>query len=259
MKAVILAGGLGTRISEETGIRPKPMVEIGGRPILWHIMKSFSRHGVNEFVICAGYLSHVIKQYFFNYFINNSDTTFDLQSNTQVIHHYNAEPWKVTVVDTGQDTLTGGRLARIRKYTNNETFCMTYGDGVSDVDITRLIQFHKEHGRLATLTAVRAPGRFGIITMDKSELSLVRSFNEKTEGQTSLINGGFFVLEPGALDYIKDGDKSVWEKQPLESLAHDQQLAAFSHYGFWQPMDTLRDKTYLEELWNSGKAPWKSW
>ena len=259
MKAVILAGGLGTRISEETGIRPKPMVEIGGRPILWHIMKTFSQHGVHDFVICAGYLSHVIKQYFFNYFINNADVTFDLENNVQTIHQRNCEPWKVTVVDTGLHSMTGGRLSRIRPYLSDEPFCMTYGDGVSNVDIRKLVDFHKEHGKLATLTAVRSPGRFGIITMDQSAFSIVESFNEKTEGESSMINGGFFVLNPGALDYIKEGDGTVWEKAPLENLAKDGQLAAFRHYGFWQPMDTLRDKAYLEELWAQDKAPWKTW
>ncbi len=260
MKAVILAGGLGTRLSEETGIKPKPLVEIGSKPILWHIMKTYSHYGINEFIICAGYLGHAIKQYFSEYFINNADTTFDLRTNTATVHRSNAEDWKVTVVDTGLNTMTGGRLARIRQYLNeNETFCMTYGDGVSDIDIAKLVEFHQQHGKLATLTAVRAPGRFGIITMDGTEMNMVNSFNEKTEGESSMINGGFFVLEPGALDYITEGDQTTWEQQPLKSLAADGQLNAFRHYGFWQPMDTLRDKVTLDAMWNEHKAPWKVW
>ena len=259
MKAVILAGGFGTRLSEETGIKPKPLVEIGSKPILWHIMKTYAHHGINEFIICAGYLGHTIKRYFADYYMNNADTTYDLKTNSHIVHHNHAEDWKVTVVDTGLNTMTGGRLARVRPYLGNETFCLTYGDGVSDINITKLVEFHRSHGKLATLTAVRAPGRFGIITMDGAESDRINSFNEKTEGETSMINGGYFVLEPGVLDYIKDGDQTTWEQQPLRCLAEDQQLHAFRHYGFWQPMDTLRDKIVLDGMWNSCKAPWKVW
>lgn len=259
MKAVILAGGFGTRLSEETGIKPKPLVEIGSKPIIWHIMKTYAHHGITEFIICAGYLGHTIKRYFADYFINNADTTFDLKSNTLTIHNNHAEDWKVTVVDTGLETMTGGRLARVRPYIGDETFCMTYGDGVSDIDITKLIAFHQSHGKLATLTAVRAPGRFGIITMDDAESDKINSFNEKTEGESSMINGGYFVLEPKVLDYIKEGDQTTWEQQPLKSLAEEGQLHAFRHYGFWQPMDTLRDKVTLDAMWNNQKAPWKVW
>ncbi len=260
MKAVILAGGHGTRLSEETSIRPKPMVEIGGKPILWHIMKSYALHGINDFVICTGYLGHMITEYFQRYFLNNSSVTFDLKSNTMKVHHSDVEPWTVTVAFTGYNTLTGGRLARIRQYLDeNESFCMTYGDGLSDVNISDLIAFHKKSGKLATLTAVRSPGRFGVLTLGDGEHTPVTSFNEKSEGEVSLINGGYFVLEPSALDYIKDGDQSTWEKEPLMNLANDGQLGAFKHYGFWQPMDTLRDKTVLDELWRKGAAPWRKW
>ena len=260
MKAVILAGGHGTRLSEETGIRPKPMVEIGGKPILWHIMKAYSLHGITDFVICTGYLGHTITEYFQRYFTNNSSVTFDLKTNSMKIHRSDVEPWTVTVAYTGYNTLTGGRLARIRPYLNeNESFCMTYGDGLSDVNITELVDFHKRSGKLATLTAVRAPGRFGVLTLGDGEHSPITSFNEKTEGEVSLINGGFFVLEPSALDYIQGGDETTWEKEPLMNLAEDGQLSAFKHFGFWQPMDTLRDKHVLEDLWRKGAAPWRKW
>lgn len=254
MKAVILAGGLGTRISEETSTKPKPMVEIGGKPILWHIMKSYSVHGVNDFIICCGYKGYVIKEYFANYFLHTSDVTFDMQNNQMEVHARNAEPWKVTLVDTGDETLTGGRLKRVKQYVQDEeSFCFTYGDGVSDVNITELIEFHKSHGKLATLTATQPPGRFGAINFDGVK---VNSFQEKPQGDGAWINGGFFVLSPKAIDYIDD-DTTTWEKKPMEQLAEDGQLNAYFHRGFWQPMDTLRDKVHLEELWQTGKAPWK--
>lgn len=259
MKAVILAGGLGTRISEETTVKPKPMIDIGGKPIIWHIMKMYRCHGIRDFIVCAGYQGHVISQYFLNYFVNQSDITFDLQGNSFHVHRSVSEDFKVTVVQTGQDTMTGGRLARVRDYVSDGTFCMTYGDGVSDVDISALIRFHREHGKLATLTAVRPPGRFGIINIDETPGYMVKSFNEKTEGETSFINGGFFVLEPKVLDYIREGDSTTWEQAPLRQLTEDGQLAAFRHDGFWQPMDTLRDKHHLEGLWKSGNAPWVKW
>jgi glucose-1-phosphate cytidylyltransferase len=255
MKAVILAGGLGTRLSEETILRPKPMIEIGGKPILWHIMKCYSAYGVNEFVICCGYKGYIIKEYFANYFLHTSDVTFDMRNNEMQVHNRNAEPWKVTLVDTGDETLTGGRLKRIRKYVNEEEmFCFTYGDGVSDVNIGELIDFHKKHGRLATLTAIQPPGRFGALNVDGSK---VNSFQEKPQGDGAWINGGFFILSPKVIDYI-EGDSCTWEKMPMEKLAEEGQLKAYFHHGFWQPMDTLRDKIYLEELWQSGKAPWKA-
>ena len=256
MKAVILAGGLGTRISEETHLKPKPMIEIGGMPIIWHIMKIYSAHGVNEFVICCGYKGYVIKEYFANYFLHMSDVTFDMSSNTMVTHQQKAEPWKVTLVDTGEQTMTGGRLKRIAPYLESEKeFCFTYGDGVADVDITALIAFHKSKNVKATLTATVPPARFGALNFEDSK---VRSFTEKPRGDGALVNGGFFVLSTDVIDYIKD-DTTVWEREPLERLAESGQLAAFEHIGFWQPMDTLRDKTLLEELWASGKAPWKVW
>jgi glucose-1-phosphate cytidylyltransferase len=256
MKAVILAGGLGTRISEETTIKPKPMVEIGGKPILWHIMKSYSAHGINDFVICCGYKGYVIKEYFANYFLHTSDVTFDMQKNTMEVHMRNAEPWKVTLVDTGDSTMTGGRLKRVKKYLeDDDTFCFTYGDGLSNVDITALIDFHKAHGKLGTVTAVQPLGRFGAIDVDGQQ---VTSFQEKPQGDGNLINGGFFVLSPKVIDYITDDD-TMWEKGPMERLAREGQIDAFLHAGFWQPMDTLRDKNYLEDLWESGSAPWKSW
>lgn len=256
MKAVILAGGLGTRLSEETSTRPKPMVEIGGKPILWHILKMYSEHRVNDFVICCGYKGYMIKEYFANYFLHMSDVTFDMRSNRMEVHHKRAEPWNVTLVDTGDDSMTGGRLRRVADYVRNEeAFCFTYGDGVSDVDIGGLIDFHKAHGKAATLTAPFPPGRFGALDFDGHR---IRQFMEKPKGDGARINGGFFVLSPRVLDYIKD-DTTVWEQQPLQRLAADGELMAWEHDGFWQPMDTLRDKTYLEELWDSGKAPWKTW
>jgi glucose-1-phosphate cytidylyltransferase len=255
MKAIILAGGLGTRISEESVLKPKPMIEIGGKPILWHIMKIYAAHGVNEFIICCGYKGYVIKEYFANYFIHNSDITFDVQNNKMEIHQNTAEPWKVTVVDTGEETMTGGRLKRVAKYLHSEDFCFTYGDGVSDVNIRATIEFHKSHGKISTITAVQPPGRYGALKMNGST---VESFMEKPKGDGGVINGGFFVLNSKAIEYIKD-DSTIWEKEPMEKLAHDGQMQAFTHKGFWQPMDTLREKKYLEELWNTGKAPWKVW
>jgi glucose-1-phosphate cytidylyltransferase len=256
MKAVILAGGLGTRISEETHLRPKPMIEIGGRPILWHIMKMYSAHGVNDFIICCGYKGYMIKEYFANYFLHMSDVTFDMSTNGMEVHERKAEPWKVTLVDTGEDTLTGGRLRRVRRYLEGEpAFCFTYGDGVSDVDIGSLIRFHRSHGRKATVTAVRPPGRYGALQMNGD---IVSGFTEKPRGDGGLINGGFFVLSPSVIGLIGD-DSSSWENEPLERLVQQDELRAFQHDGFWQPMDTLRDKNYLEELWSTGKAPWKQW
>jgi len=256
MKAVILAGGLGTRISEETSLKPKPMVEIGGKPVLWHIMKGYSTHGVNDFVICCGYKGYVIKEYFANYFLHTSDVTFDMQNNSMKVHTRSAEPWKVTLVDTGDDTLTGGRLKRVRDYVqDDEAFCFTYGDGVSNVNITELIAFHRAHGKLATLTAIQPPGRFGALNLQGDSIA---SFQEKPQGDGAWINGGFFVLSPQAIDYV-EGDATTWEKQPMEGLARDGQMQAFFHRDFWQPMDTLRDKMHLEELWKSGRAPWKTW
>lgn len=256
MKAVILAGGLGTRLSEETSTRPKPMVEIGGKPILWHIMKMYSHHGINDFVVCCGYKSYVIKEYFANYFLHMSDVTFDMQANSMHVHEKRAEPWKVTLVDTGDESMTGGRLGRVAEYVKNEeAFCFTYGDGVGDIDITATIDFHRDHGKLATLTAATPPGRFGALDIQNKQ---VLSFKEKPKGDGAMINGGFFVLSPKVLDYIK-GDQTIWEQEPLMKLAEDGQLMAYEHNGFWQPMDTLRDKHHLEELWASGKAPWKHW
>jgi len=256
MKAVILAGGLGTRISEETHLKPKPMIEIGGRPILWHILKLYSAYGVNDFIICCGYRGYVIKEYFANYFLHMSDVTFDMATNQMEVHERKAEPWKVTLVDTGDETLTGGRLKRIAPYLAGEkSFCFTYGDGVADVDIQSLIKFHDSHGKLATVTAVQPPGRYGAI---EEEGGLVRGFVEKPRGDGALINGGFFVLSPRCLDLI-EGDTTSWEGEPLSKLAQSGQMMAFEHRGFWQPMDTLRDKSHLEELWDSGKAPWKIW
>lgn len=256
MKAVILAGGLGTRLSEETTLRPKPMVEIGGMPILWHILKSYSSHGINEFVICCGYKGYIIKEFFSNYFLHTSDVTFDMHYNTMEVHDRRAEPWKVTLVDTGADTMTGGRLKRVRSYLDREeAFCFTYGDGVSDVDIGALVAFHKAHGKLATVTAVQPLGRFGAIDIDGQT---VKRFKEKPQGDGNFVNGGFFVLSPKVIDYIAD-DGTLWEKEPMERLAREGQIDAYVHKGFWQPMDTLRDKTHLEELWQSGRAPWKSW
>lgn len=256
MKAVILAGGLGTRLSEETAIRPKPMVEIGGMPILWHIMKAYSAHGVDDFIICCGYKGYVIKEYFANYFLHMSDVTFDMQANSMHVHQKRAEPWKVTLVDTGDTSATGGRIRRIADHVRDEaTFCLTYGDGIGDIDITASIDFHRSHGKSATVTATFPPGRFGALDIHDGQ---VRSFQEKPRGDGAMINGGFFVLSPRVLDYI-DGDDTLWEQEPLQRLAADGELMAWPHSGFWQPMDTLRDKTYLEELWASGKAPWKTW
>ena len=255
MKAVILAGGLGTRISEESHLKPKPMIEIGGRPILWHIMKIYSHYGINDFVVCLGYKGYVIKEYFANYFLHMSDVTFDMAENRMEVHQRHAEPWRVTLVDTGQETLTGGRLKRIGAYLDNESFCFTYGDGVADLDIGKLLDFHRKHGRLATLTAIQPPGRYGAVIIDQTR---VTSFQEKPAGDGAWINGGFFVLEPGALDYV-GGDLTSWESDPLVRLSRDDQLRAFQHSGFWQAMDTLRDKNLLDELWESGHAPWKLW
>jgi glucose-1-phosphate cytidylyltransferase len=256
MKAVILAGGLGTRLSEETSLRPKPMVEIGGKPILWHIMKIYSAHGVNDFIVCCGYKGYVIKEYFANYFLHMSDVTFRMEENRMEVHQRRVEPWNVTLVDTGDETMTGGRLLRIADHLRDEdVFCMTYGDGVGDVDVTASIAFHKAHGREATLTAAVPPGRFGALNIQGDRIA---SFLEKPEGDGGSINAGYFVLSPKVLDRIAD-DGTIWEREPLAGLASDSELMAFRHHGFWQPMDTLRDKTHLEELWASRRAPWKVW
>jgi len=255
MKAVILAGGLGTRIAEESHLRPKPMIEIGGRPILWHIMKMYSTHGVNDFVICCGYKGYIIKEYFANYFLHMSDVTFDMATQKMEVHRRSAEPWRVTLVDTGDDTLTGGRLKRVGEYLTDDAFCFTYGDGVSDIDIGKSIAFHRAHGKLATITAVQPPGRYGAIERRGDQ---VTGFAEKPRGDGGAINGGFFVLSPRVLDHIA-GDRMSWEAEPLCELAARGELMAYEHHGFWQAMDTLRDKNILEELWASGKAPWKTW
>ena len=255
MKAVILAGGLGTRLSEETVVRPKPMVEIGVKPILWHILKHYSRHGIDEFVICLGYKGYLVKEYFANYFLHTSDVTLDLRDNSMAVHHKHAEPWRITLVDTGDNTQTGGRLRRVAEYLDEDTFCFTYGDGLSDIDITAELAFHRSRGTLATVSAVQPPGRFGALDIEGGRIT---QFTEKPQGDGTWINGGFFVLEPGVLRYIAD-DSTVWEREPLEALARDAQLSAYVHRGFWQPMDTLRDRTRLEELWQSGAAPWKTW
>jgi glucose-1-phosphate cytidylyltransferase len=256
MKAVILAGGLGTRLSEETVSRPKPMVEIGGKPILWHIMKIYSAFGVNDFIICCGYKGYVIKEYFANYFLHMSDVTFDMAANKMEVHHQHAEPWRVTLVDTGEETMTGGRLKRVAPYLEGEdSFCFTYGDGVGDVNIRELIEFHRSHNKLATLTATQPPGRFGALAFTGHQID---SFQEKPHGDGAWINGGFFVLSPRVIDRI-GGDSTFWEREPMESLAKDGQMSAYFHHGYWQPMDTLRDKMHLEELWSMGKAPWKVW
>jgi len=257
MKVVILAGGYGTRLSEETSIRPKPMVEIGERPIIWHIMKIFSHYGLNDFIICLGYKGSVIKEYFANYFLYKSDITFDLKKNNMEILKNGVEPWKVTLVDTGEGTMTGGRIKRVKDYIGNDTFCMTYGDGVSNIDIEKLIQFHKNQQALATLTAVQPPGRFGTFNLGSQDFKIT-SFKEKPQGDGAWINGGFFVLEPDVFDYI-EGDETVWEKEPLERLANEGKLAAYKHHGFWQPMDTLRDKHVIEDLWKSESTPWRVW
>jgi glucose-1-phosphate cytidylyltransferase len=255
MKCVILAGGLGTRIAEESIARPKPMVEIGGRPVLWHILKSYSANGVNDFVICLGYKGYMIKEYFANYFLHMSDVTFDMAHNRMEVHHKHAEPWRVTLVDTGDDTMTGGRIKRVGAYLGDEDFCMTYGDGLSNVDISGLIAFHKAQGKLATVTVIQPPGRFGALDLQGS---LITSFQEKPPGDNSWVNGGFFVLSPKVLDHI-EGDETIWERGPMERLARERQLAAYMHPGFWQCMDTLRDRTLLESHWQSGRAPWKVW
>lgn len=256
MKAVILAGGLGTRLSEETSVRPKPMVEIGGKPILWHIMKMYSAHGINDFIICCGYKGYLIKEYFANYFLHSSDVTFNMRENTMKVHDKRAEDWNVTLVDTGDSSMTGGRLRRVADYVRNEeAFCFTYGDGVGDIDISATIAFHKQHGKAATLTATYPPGRFGALDIKQHQ---VLNFKEKPKGDGAMINGGFFVLSPQVLEYLVD-DSTVWEQEPLMGLAADGQLMAHEHQGFWQPMDTLHDKNLLEKLWQNGKAPWKSW
>jgi len=254
MKAVLLAGGLGTRISEESASRPKPMIEVGGKPIIWHIMKMYAAHGINEFIVCCGYKGYVIKEYFANYFLHQSDVTIDLANNSIEVHHKKAEPWKVTLVDTGEETQTGGRLKRVADYIDGD-FCMTYGDGVGSVDLTALLQFHQSHGKLATMTAVQPPGRFGALQLNGNQ---IQSFVEKPQGDGGWINGGFFVLNPKVLEEISS-DGTLWEQEPLQNLAKQGELQAFFHSGFWQPMDTLRDKNHLESLWASGKAPWKMW
>lgn len=254
MKAVILAGGLGTRISEETILRPKPMIEVGGKPILWHIMKIYSTHGINDFVICLGYKGYMIKEYFANYFLHTSDVTFDMNNNSMQVHQNNAEPWKITLIETGEKTMTGGRLKRVASYLDDD-FCFTYGDGVSDINIKKLIHYHRAHGKLATMTAIQPPGRFGVLNLHQEK---VVGFHEKPSGDGSWINGGFFVLSPKAINFIQD-DATIWERDPLEKLVTEEQLSAFFHDGFWHPMDTMRDKSYLDELWVSGKAPWKIW
>ena len=256
IKAVILAGGLGTRISEETHLKPKPMVEIGGRPILWHILKIYSSHGINDFIICCGYKGYIIKEYFANYFLHMSDVTFDMQSNSMEVHRKQAEPWKITLVDTGEETMTGGRLMRVREYLDREHFCFTYGDGLADVNITELLAHHRRTGRLATVTAVQPPGRYGALQLARN--CYVTGFQEKPQGDGGWINGGFFVLEPQVIDRIRD-DKTIWEHEPLNSLAADGELTAYMHNGFWQPMDTLRDRQHLQDMWANAKAPWKVW
>jgi glucose-1-phosphate cytidylyltransferase len=255
MKAVILAGGYGTRISEETHLKPKPMVEIGGKPVLWHIMKIYSSYGINDFVICCGYKGYMIKEYFANYALHVSDVTFDMRANRMDVHQSSAEPWSVTLIDTGDATGTGGRLRRVRQYVGSEDFCFTYGDGVSDVDIAKLVAFHKSKRTIATVTATQPPGRFGVLTMNDAKIT---AFEEKPQGDGGWVNGGYFVLSPKAIDYI-DSDDTVWEREPMERLAKEGNLSAYVHRGFWQPLDTLRDKNLLNDLWESGKAPWKVW
>lgn len=257
MKAVILAGGFGTRIAEESGVRPKPMVEVGGQPILWHIMKIYSAYGINDFVICLGYKGNVIKDYFANFFLHNSNVTIDMRNGSTELHQGRLEPWRVTLVDTGEESMTGGRLKRVREFVGDETFCMTYGDGVGDVNIAELIKFHRAQGVYATLTASKPPGRFGAFKLGRDEAK-ISSFHEKPQGEGTLVNAGFFVLEPAVFDYI-NGDLTVWEQEPLERLASEGQLCAYEHQGFWLPMDTLRDRNVLEELWNSKNPPWKLW
>ena len=253
MKAVIFAGGLGTRLSEETSVKPKPMVEVGDKPIIWHIMKIYASHGITDFIICCGYKGYVIKEYFVNYIMYNSDVTVDLANNDVTLKSNKSEPWKITMVDTGADTMTGGRLKRVKDLIGDDTFCLTYGDGVGNIDITKAIEFHKKEGAKATLTAVQPPGRFGAFALSSD--THIKSFHEKPHGDGAWINGGYFVLEPSVIDYIS-GDSTVWEAEPMEGLARDGELTAYRHYGFWQPMDTLRDKNYLDELWDSGNPPW---
>ena len=255
MQAVILAGGLGTRISEETHLKPKPMIEIGTKPILWHILKIYSSFGIKDFIVCCGYKGYVIKEYFANYFLHNSDVTFHMDENRMDVHQKNVESWKITLIDTGEFTMTGGRLKRIKNYLNNETFCFTYGDGLSDINIDSLVKFHKSHKKLATLTAVQPPGRYGSLKLDNEKIV---GFSEKPKGDGGWINGGFFVLEPEVIDFVSD-DSTIWENEPLENLSNQEQLMSYFHSGFWQPMDTLRDKRQLEKLWQNNKAPWKSW
>jgi len=255
MKAVILAGGLGTRISEETHLKPKPMIEIGGMPILWHIMKIYSAHGINDFVICCGYKGYIVKEYFANYFLHMSDVTIDLKNNKMDVHRKFAEPWTVTLIDTGLETMTGGRLKKVKEYVDDDTFCFTYGDGLSDINIKKLLEFHKTKRKIGTITTVQSPGRFGMLDIQND---IIKKFVEKPAGAGGWINGGFFVLEPKVFDYIQD-ENTIWEREPMENLAKDNQLNAFKHSSFWQPLDTLRDKNVLEELWNSNKAPWKVW
>lgn len=256
VKVVILAGGLGTRLSEETVLKPKPMVEIGGKPVIWHIMKIYSAFGHNEFIICCGYKGYMLKEYFANYFLHNSDVTFDIPQNKMITHQSFSEPWKVTLVDTGDETMTGGRIKRVQKYVGKNMFMLTYGDGVGDINVEELIHCHRSHGRLATLTAVQPPGRFGALELGDDDV--VNAFQEKPTGDGGFINGGFFVLQPEIFDYIKD-DQTIWEREPLERMAKENQLGAYKHKGFWQPMDTMRDKGQLEKMWSSGKAPWKMW
>jgi glucose-1-phosphate cytidylyltransferase len=255
VKAVILAGGLGTRISEETESKPKPMIEIGAKPLLWHVMKIYSAHGIDEFVVCLGYRGYVIKEYFANYYLHMGDVTFDMKDNRMEVHQSGAEPWKVTLIDTGEETMTGGRLKRVLPYVEGEEFCFTYGDGVADIDLPALIDFHRAHGKLATVTAVQPSGRFGALDIEDD---LIRRFEEKPRGDGGWINGGFFVLSPQIGDYI-EGDESVWEQEPLQRLAQAEQLAAYRHHGFWYAVDTLRDRRHLDELWESGNPPWKLW
>lgn len=257
MKAVILAGGYGTRLSEETAVKPKPMVEIGDKPILWHIMKIYAAHGINDFIICLGYKGYYIKEYFANYLLYMSDVTFNFRQNKTQIHQDGTEPWEVTLIDTGENSMTGGRLKRVKPYIGNETFCLTYGDGVSDINVSELIRFHQDQNTLATLTAVQSPGRFGAFRLDRDQQKIT-AFKEKPQGDGAWINGGFFVLEPGVMDYI-EGDSTIWEREPLVELARDGELAAYRHQGFWHPMDTLRDKNTLEKMWANKEAPWKVW
>ncbi|MCX2453379.1 glucose-1-phosphate cytidylyltransferase [Pedobacter sp. PLR] len=257
MKVVILAGGLGTRLSEETVVKPKPMVEIGGMPILWHIMKIYSAHGFNDFVVCLGYKGYVVKEYFANYFMHKSDVTIDLKNNSIEVHESEAEPWKITLVDTGDSSMTGGRIKRIQKYVNDEAFMLTYGDGVGDINIKDLVEYHKSHGKLFTVTSVQPSGRFG--ALDLSSKNEVKSFLEKPKGDGSWINGGYMVCEPGVFDFIKDGDSTVWEQEPMQNIALAGEMNAFKHYGFWRPMDTLKDKHDLNEMWEKGSFPWKKW